>query len=467
MAAEIQVVHDQTGETLYGVIRDALGQCWNTAMSAFGARAVANWTDYDIALAETPASSYFYVGTFPAAIPAGFYWLDIYVRGGANPAITDFRVESLLGYWDGTTFSLQAADVRALSEDAVAADALETMLDGTGGATLTLARLVLNCANAGGAIDIDNTGGPGIRVDATTFGIDLLAGWTGIRSEGTAIRGMDIIGGIVGILSSGNLMGIMGVAADLAAGIGIIGQGPHVGVEAHGTGGAASHGMVAHSTVLDGVGFAVLNSGGGTALGLQGDGKALGILGPADLLDVILRALVLQSTTIAVLTSQTVFTLTAGSADDDAYNGAFAVVRDAVTAIQRCVGFIEDYDGGTKRVTLASSPGVFTMAAGDLVDILPGQAKVVNAAIAAAHAITDAAMATKPTLAQILGMNVDSTGVPLTNAKALEVLVAFAMGNALWDPSTKRWVVYGRDGTTIIAQGRTDGAGTRTESEIP
>jgi hypothetical protein len=110
MAAEIQVLHDQTGETLYAVVRNAGGQCWNTSGTpAFEARTVANWANYKIALTETPASSYFYVGTFPAAIAAGFYWLDIYVQGGGAALVTDFRVESQLGYWDGSAFSQQEA----------------------------------------------------------------------------------------------------------------------------------------------------------------------------------------------------------------------------------------------------------------------------------------------------------------------------------------------------------------------
>lgn len=78
----------------------------------------------------------------------------------------------------------------------------------------------------------------------------------------------------------------------------------------------------------------------------------------------------LQSTTIATLASQTSFTLTAGSADDDAYNGAVAVVTDSVTSTQKAVGFVLDYVGSTKTLTLASDPGVFTMAVGDTIEII-------------------------------------------------------------------------------------------------
>lgn len=78
----------------------------------------------------------------------------------------------------------------------------------------------------------------------------------------------------------------------------------------------------------------------------------------------------LQSTTIATLASQTSFTLTAGSADDDAYNGAIAVVTDQSTSTQKAVGTISDYTGSTKTVTLSADPAIFTMAVGDTIEII-------------------------------------------------------------------------------------------------
>ena len=78
----------------------------------------------------------------------------------------------------------------------------------------------------------------------------------------------------------------------------------------------------------------------------------------------------LQSTTIATLTSQTVFTLTAGSADDDAYNNKMVIVTDQTTSTQKAVGRCSDYVGSTKEVTLSVDPAIFTMAVGDTVDII-------------------------------------------------------------------------------------------------
>lgn len=77
----------------------------------------------------------------------------------------------------------------------------------------------------------------------------------------------------------------------------------------------------------------------------------------------------LVHTTIATLASQTSFTLTAGSADDDAYNGALAIIEDATTAVQKASVAISDYTGSTKTVTLvAAAP--FTVAVGDRVTVV-------------------------------------------------------------------------------------------------
>lgn len=78
----------------------------------------------------------------------------------------------------------------------------------------------------------------------------------------------------------------------------------------------------------------------------------------------------LQNTTIATLASQTSFTLTAGSADDDAYNGCVIVVTDQSTSTQKAVGVISDYTGSTRTITLLNDPGIFTMAVGDTVDVI-------------------------------------------------------------------------------------------------
>jgi hypothetical protein len=78
----------------------------------------------------------------------------------------------------------------------------------------------------------------------------------------------------------------------------------------------------------------------------------------------------LQSTTIASYSSNTSFTLTAGSADNDAYNNQMIVITDQTTGTQKAIGLISDYVGGTKTVTLDADPlPAFTFANGDTVEI--------------------------------------------------------------------------------------------------
>jgi hypothetical protein len=81
---------------------------------------------------------------------------------------------------------------------------------------------------------------------------------------------------------------------------------------------------------------------------------------------------ILLRTTIATLASQTSFTLTAGSADNDAYNGAVIIVHDASSVVQKAIGMIRDYTGASKTVTLQFDPAVFTMAVGDYVTVKAG-----------------------------------------------------------------------------------------------
>lgn len=84
----------------------------------------------------------------------------------------------------------------------------------------------------------------------------------------------------------------------------------------------------------------------------------------------------LQSTTIATLASQVSFTLTAGSADNNAYNNCIAIITDQSTSTQKAVGYISAYTGSTKTVTLKADPGIFTMAAGDTINIIAPSAAI-------------------------------------------------------------------------------------------
>lgn len=74
------------------------------------------------------------------------------------------------------------------------------------------------------------------------------------------------------------------------------------------------------------------------------------------------------NTTIATLSSQTSFTLTAGPAEDDALNGCVLCIHDVASAVQLGFEVVLDYTGSTKTVTLTSGV-TFTAAAGDNISV--------------------------------------------------------------------------------------------------
>lgn len=125
MASELSWRGLATGSTDYVTIRSTARQYWNTSGTpAFENLTVANWANYAIALSETPASSYFYVGSWPATLStAGFYWVDVFRQLGAGAAISDMLLGTLLGYWDGTTFKPWADDAMNINGQAVTATA--------------------------------------------------------------------------------------------------------------------------------------------------------------------------------------------------------------------------------------------------------------------------------------------------------------------------------------------------------
>ncbi len=90
----------------------------------------------------------------------------------------------------------------------------------------------------------------------------------------------------------------------------------------------------------------------------------------ATIVTALSEAEILVQTTIATLASQVSFTLTVGSTDDLAYPGAMAVITDASTTVQKAVGLVSAYDGGTKRITLVADPNVFLMAATDKITLI-------------------------------------------------------------------------------------------------
>lgn len=137
MANEIYWRHTNTAEELYFTIRNTNRQYYNTDSAIFESLTVANWysvdsNNYAIDLTETPNDSYFFVGNMPA-ISEGWYWVDIFsvLDVEIGPAIGDDFIGTMVGYWNGSSFLLQASDITSISGDVSASDKLEATLNAT------------------------------------------------------------------------------------------------------------------------------------------------------------------------------------------------------------------------------------------------------------------------------------------------------------------------------------------------
>ena len=158
-------------------------------------------------------------------------------------------------------------DAASISRDQVAADNLETMLDGAGGQTLSLKQI--NCVNStGDAIVASSTGSNGKGINATGNGTG-----AGILSTGGATSGS----GIKGVGGSTDGHGIEGVGVGSANGIfGTGGASGGSGIQ--GNGGASSgNGIHGSGGSTNGVG--IFGTGAGTGAGLRGKGGATDGLG--------------------------------------------------------------------------------------------------------------------------------------------------------------------------------------------
>jgi hypothetical protein len=94
-----------------------------------------------------------------------------------------------------------AANMTQVSGDAVAADNLETMLDGTGGATLSVGRVNATGANStNGTFSITNSNGPATIFNGSTNALNLVAGTgDGLNVTSTAGDGFDVTAGTNGV----------------------------------------------------------------------------------------------------------------------------------------------------------------------------------------------------------------------------------------------------------------------------
>jgi hypothetical protein len=120
MSHEISWRHSSTGKTVYATICSPERTYWNTDTDgpALEVLTVANWYhaaasdgNYWIAMPEVVAGGYLYMGDWPTDLTtADWYQVDVYEQAGASPDISDSSMGKILGYWNGTTLSPQAAD---------------------------------------------------------------------------------------------------------------------------------------------------------------------------------------------------------------------------------------------------------------------------------------------------------------------------------------------------------------------
>jgi len=119
----------ESGNTLYSVIREVDGDVWYITGQVFEAWGTDARTanDYDIAL--TDKSGGFYVGDFNTAVTAGYYYIITHQQEGANPADTDPPIWQEYGYWNGTIWTASNfADVPTKEEIRAEIDSNSTQL---------------------------------------------------------------------------------------------------------------------------------------------------------------------------------------------------------------------------------------------------------------------------------------------------------------------------------------------------
>ncbi len=101
MANEIQADY-ASGNTLYAVVRNVLGDVWYVTGQVFEAWGTdgRDADDYDIGLTDKDGSRY--LGNFDGNIVPGRYSVQIFLQAGANPADGDTLISSGEIIWSGS-----------------------------------------------------------------------------------------------------------------------------------------------------------------------------------------------------------------------------------------------------------------------------------------------------------------------------------------------------------------------------
>jgi hypothetical protein len=145
MANEIYVPNLTAGSSYFFLIRNSAGLTWTGTGNNFAAMASISfstpWAAEPLLTADATVTNEFY-GTFPTAITSpDDYRITIYLRNGANPALSDVTagpVAVATLSWTGTAEASIAkgtaqADVAKLLGDNDGLTNFKTLIDGSGG----------------------------------------------------------------------------------------------------------------------------------------------------------------------------------------------------------------------------------------------------------------------------------------------------------------------------------------------
>jgi hypothetical protein len=234
MAREVKYRGDVTGASLNFTVRNSAGLLWNTTTTDFDKQTAPVATDWALritALAESSGSdalagTYFYDGTWPnigdAQMVNGWYTVDIF--NGALVGST--LIGTQYGYWDGTHFHLDAANVKEVGDTAQTAGRdLGTVLPATAlnnaPAVATDGTLKVDVTNWKTATAPAMTGDAYARLAATpptaaqiatSIWQDLVAGtdFTTAASVGVLINALAKAAGATGTVAATNAAGAAG-----------------------------------------------------------------------------------------------------------------------------------------------------------------------------------------------------------------------------------------------------------------
>jgi len=158
--------------------------------------------------------------------------------------------------------------------------------------------------------------------------------------------------------------------------------------------------------------------------------------------------------------------------------GGYTTYTITVEVVRTVGGSSETFRQPPRRILVMTAPASMMVPlavhvqAGDVVRVLGQSSSTADTTVAGALWSYDASSGTMSTAAQsamlasLLGANVDTTGHPLTLAKAMEAMLAVLAGNATFDTATGMERFLGRDGTTPVVTLALTGNGTRGESTV-